>query len=89
MHKPDKTKNFVGILRNVGVISLMTLGLVVLSQRLVLASWFVDASKFHISAHGQNSCQDCHADISGRFHPNPAEVNKDLKDFFHPDPCLD
>ena len=89
MHKPEKTKNFVGILRNVGVISLMTLGLVVLSQRLLLASWFVDASKFHISAHGQNSCQDCHADISGRLHPNPAEVNKDLKDFFSPDSCLD
>ena len=89
MHKPDKTKNFVGIVRNVGIISLMTLGLVVLSQRPALASWFVDASKFHISAHGQNSCQDCHADISGRLHPNPAEVNKNLKDFFHPDTCLD
>ena len=89
MHKPDKTRNFVGILRSVGVISLMTLGLVVLSQRLALASWFVDTAKFHISAHGQNSCQDCHADISGRLHPNPAEVNKNLRDFFHPDTCLD
>ncbi len=89
MRIPNKTKNFVGILTTVGSISLMALGLVVLSQRLALASWFVDASKFHISAHGQNSCQDCHADISGHLHPNPAEVNKDLKDFFHLDNCLD
>ena len=89
MHKPNKTKNFVGLLTNVGTISLMALLLVVLSQRLALASWFVDARKFHISAHGQNSCQDCHADISGRLHPNPTEVNKNLKDFFHLDTCLD
>ncbi len=89
MRKPNKTKKFVGILRNVGIIPLMVLGLVILSQRLALASWFVDVSKFHVSAHGQNSCQDCHAEISGRFHPNPAEVNKDMKDFFRVDTCLD
>ncbi len=90
MRKPNKTKNFVGMLTDVGIIPLMVLGLLILSQRLALASWFVDASRFHISAHGQNSCQDCHADISGRrLHPNPAEVNKDLKTFFHLDTCLD
>ncbi|MGD8983194.1 MAG: respiratory nitrate reductase subunit gamma [Desulfobacteraceae bacterium] len=89
MRKPNKTKDSAGILTTVGIIPLMVLGLVILSQPLALASWFVDASKFHISVHGQNSCQDCHADISGRLHPNPAEVNKDLKDFFHPDTCLD
>jgi nitrate reductase gamma subunit len=89
MQKPDKTKYFVGIMRNVGVISLVTLGLVLLNQCLALASWFVDANKFHISAHGQNSCQDCHADISGPLHPNPAEVNKTLKEFFHSDACVD
>jgi predicted CXXCH cytochrome family protein len=90
MRKSNKTKNFVGILITAGTIPLMVLGLVILSQRLALASWFVDARKFHVSAHGQNSCQDCHADISGRrLHPNPAEVNKDLKDFFQLDTCLD
>jgi nitrate reductase gamma subunit len=90
MRKPNKTKNFVRILTNVGIILLMVLALVIFSQRFALASWFVDARRFHISAHGQNSCQDCHADISARrLHPNPAEVNKDLKEFFHQDTCLD
>jgi nitrate reductase gamma subunit len=90
MHKPNRTKNFVGILKRFGAVPLMVLALIILGQRLVLASWFVDASKFHVSVHGQNTCQDCHADISERpLHPNPTEVNKDLKDFFHPDTCLD
>jgi len=90
MRKSNKTKNLLDVLTSVGIISLMVFGQVILGQRLALASWFVEAKKFHISAHGQNSCQDCHADISGRtLHPNPAEVNKDLKDFFHLDTCLD
>jgi nitrate reductase gamma subunit len=89
MQKPNKTKNSVGTLTTLGIVPLMALGLVILSQPLAMASWFVDASKFHISVHGQNSCQDCHADITGRLHPNPAEVNKGLRDFFQLDTCLD
>ncbi len=49
----------------------------------------IDAEKFHMSAHMENSCQDCHegiADLS--LHPNPAHVNKKLTDFFSVDKCL-
>jgi nitrate reductase gamma subunit len=89
MGKSNNKKNFVGILTMASVILSMLFGLVILSQHFAQASWFVDPGKFHVSAHGQTPCHDCHADISGRFHPNPAEVNKDLKDFLHLDTCLD
>ena len=53
------------------------------------AGWSVDIEKFHVSAHGQLSCQDCHSDITdGRLHPDPSLVNKHLKDFFDPEQCL-
>jgi predicted CXXCH cytochrome family protein len=54
------------------------------------ASWFIDAEKFHISAHGQTACIECHADIGDRHsHPTPADVNRKLSDFFTPDHCLE
>ena len=53
------------------------------------ASWLIDPEKFHMSAHGQTSCQDCHEAISEKdLHPNPANVNKRLEDFFSVDSCL-
>lgn len=53
------------------------------------ASWLVDPEKYHISVHGQISCQDCHGEIAGQdLHPNPAHVNKRLQDFFNKDSCL-
>jgi nitrate reductase gamma subunit len=53
------------------------------------ASWLIDPEKFHVSAHGQTSCQDCHEKIKEQdFHPNPANVNKSLQDFFGVDRCL-
>ena len=53
------------------------------------ASWLIDPEKFHTSVHGQISCQDCHENIAGQdVHPNPANVNKNLKDFFSVDSCL-
>ena len=53
------------------------------------ASWLINAEKFHFSAHGQNTCQDCHEDIAEKdLHPSPLDVNKDLKDFFEADKCL-
>jgi nitrate reductase gamma subunit len=53
------------------------------------ASWLIDAGKFHMSAHMDNSCQDCHENIAGQaLHPNPAHVNKKLTDFFSVDKCL-
>ncbi|MGD9044709.1 MAG: hypothetical protein PVG06_13400, partial [Desulfobacterales bacterium] len=53
------------------------------------AAWLIDHEKFHASFHGQNSCYDCHADISERpQHPDPANVNKQSSDFFDVEHCL-
>ena len=53
------------------------------------SSWIIDPVEFHISAHGQLSCIDCHEDIDGRdLHPDPANVNKRLTDFFSYEKCL-
>jgi nitrate reductase gamma subunit len=55
----------------------------------VEAGWLIDHEKFHASVHGQNSCHDCHADINDRArHPDPADVNKQLSDFFNAEHCL-
>ncbi len=52
------------------------------------ATWLIDAERFHQSVHGQLSCRDCHEDISEKkLHPDPADVNKALKDFFQPGQC--
>ena len=55
----------------------------------VKAGWLIDHGKFHVSVHGQNSCRDCHADISNRTrHPDPSDVNKPLSAFFDKAQCL-
>ena len=52
------------------------------------ASWLIDAERYHVSVHGQNSCQDCHADIADKsLHPDPAEVNKTLRNFYREEQC--
>jgi predicted CXXCH cytochrome family protein len=51
-------------------------------------SWFIDNVKFHVSAHGQISCQDCHADIKQLTHPNPADVTRSRADFFNSAMCF-
>jgi nitrate reductase gamma subunit len=52
------------------------------------ASWLIDEERYHGSAHGENSCQDCHADIADKsLHPDPAEVNKTLPDFYRLEQC--
>ena len=52
------------------------------------AGWLIDNERFHISVHGQLSCQDCHEGISERKrHPNPADVNKNFQDFFQREQC--
>jgi predicted CXXCH cytochrome family protein len=55
------------------------------------ASWWIDVQKYQISAHGDMSCMECHADIfEQELHPNPENVNKRLNDFFDMDAsCLD
>jgi len=53
------------------------------------ASWLIDEGKYHISAHGQTSCHDCHEEIAGRtLHPDPSEVNQSRRDFFLPERCF-
>ena len=52
------------------------------------ASWLIDAERYHVSVHGQTSCQDCHADIAHKsLHPDPAAVNKPLADFYRLEQC--
>lgn len=51
------------------------------------ASWFIKADKFHVSVHGQLICTDCHSNIGPSTHPNPADVNKSLNNFFNADQC--
>ncbi|AFM23472.1 cytochrome c3 family protein [Desulfomonile tiedjei] len=52
------------------------------------ASWFVDAGRFHVSVHGQISCTDCHVSTpQEERHPNPADVNKSVRDFFRTEKC--
>ena len=54
------------------------------------ASWLIDREQFHVSVHGQISCQDCHGDISEKqLHPNPDEVTRTLKYFFQSEQCID
>jgi nitrate reductase gamma subunit len=49
----------------------------------------IDARRFHISAHGQTACLDCHDDIRGKaLHPNPLDVNRKRGSFFKPERCL-
>jgi len=72
----------------------------VLTQKIILAitllwlatpaeaGWLIDNERFHVSVHGQLSCQDCHEGIRERkHHPNPVDVNKNLRDFFELEEC--
>ncbi len=53
------------------------------------ASWLLDPAGFHVSAHGQTACPDCHGDVADQqLHPKPANVNKQEKAFFKADQCL-
>ena len=52
------------------------------------ASWLIERAAFHMSAHGQTSCLDCHDDVVDRdIHPDPDHVDKSIEDFFKPDQC--
>jgi nitrate reductase gamma subunit len=52
------------------------------------ASWLIDAERYHVSAHGQNACQDCHADIADKsLHPDPADVYRSLREFYQLEQC--
>lgn len=63
--------------------------LFVLNLPVAAASWVIDPARFHASVHGQMSCQDCHQDIADKdLHPDPNQVTKSARDFFHVDHCL-
>jgi nitrate reductase gamma subunit len=52
------------------------------------ANWLVDETRWHVSAHGQIMCLDCHGDIGKEaLHPDPADVNRLPGSFFHPEQC--
>jgi nitrate reductase gamma subunit len=54
------------------------------------ASWQLDPARFHVSAHGQTPCLDCHGNVADQqLHPKPGNVNKHEAAFFKPDQCLD
>jgi predicted CXXCH cytochrome family protein len=41
------------------------------------ANWLVDETRWHVSAHGQIMCLDCHGDVGkGALHPDPANVDQ-------------
>ncbi|MBW1799285.1 MAG: hypothetical protein JRJ85_01015 [Deltaproteobacteria bacterium] len=68
---------------------LLFLALILLAPAEAFASWLIDPWKFHVSAHGQTSCRDCHEGIAEKKrHPDPSNVNKTLNDFFDPEGCL-
>jgi predicted CXXCH cytochrome family protein len=52
------------------------------------ANWLVDETRWHVSAHGQIMCLDCHGDVGKEaLHPDPANVNKLPGSFFRPEQC--
>ena len=52
------------------------------------ANWLVDEARWHVSAHGQIACLDCHGNKSNSgVHPDPGGVNRSRKDFFRAEQC--
>ena len=52
------------------------------------SSWLIDHERFHVSVHGQLSCQDCHDDVAERRrHPDPVDVNRDVSALFSVEQC--
>ena len=76
-------------MKTVGTIILLTC-FVSFTAAAVEAGWLINEERFHVSVHGQISCQDCHDQReAGQSHPNPQNVNKGLKDFFYIEQCTD
>ncbi|MDR3363177.1 MAG: hypothetical protein LBO64_10140 [Desulfovibrio sp.] len=48
----------------------------------VRAGWLLDEGRFHVSAHGDIACADCHENVTGaQRHPNPGYVSKSAPTF--------
>ncbi len=53
------------------------------------AGWLIEPKRFHASAHGQFSCQDCHEDAAAEaVHPDPQRATRSVEDFFEPERCF-
>jgi len=51
--------------------------------------WIIDRARHHLSVHGELGCLDCHDQVAARdVHPDPAQVDKSLRDLFEPDHCF-
>jgi nitrate reductase gamma subunit len=54
----------------------------------VYSNWLVDEARWHVSAHGQIMCLDCHGEIVKQaLHPDPSNVNQPSGSRFQPQPC--
>lgn len=54
------------------------------------AGWLLDPARYHVSAHGQLSCLDCHAETPAQKpHPDPARVNRAPKEHFQAQRCYE
>ncbi len=54
----------------------------------VRADWLVDEARWHVSAHGQIMCLDCHGEIAKQaLHPDPSNVNQPSGSRFQPQQC--
>jgi nitrate reductase gamma subunit len=54
----------------------------------VHANWLVDEARWHVSAHGQVMCLECHGEIAKQaLHPDPSNVNQPSGSRFQPQQC--
>lgn len=51
------------------------------------ADWLVEEARWHVSAHGQVGCRDCHGEIPQKAHPDPAHVNRPSGAGFRSENC--
>ncbi len=52
-------------------------------------SWYLDPYRYHVSAHGQNSCLDCHENVAEEtLHPDPSNVNRSEPGSFDARQCI-
>ncbi len=73
-----------------GTIILTMLSCLFYPAHRVESSWLIDPERFHISVHGQFSCQECHPDINEKIqHPDVLDVDKPLNAFFRLGQCAD
>ncbi len=94
LFEPSSTSSIFGRHGGYGLKVAMVFALLIASTVSVgdaskTGSWFVDALKYHISTHGQISCQDCHADIvNNSIHPDPAFVSRNPRESFKSEKCF-